>query len=378
MAPKGPTAPETPETPAETLAETLAETPAERVAEQTPPEPAEKRRNPLARLLVQLVVLAIIVGTLVAGAAAYTYDRFTREGPLGADTTVLVPPGTALSGIGKLLEDAGVVEDAQLFTVGVRLFNRGKSLRAGEYAFSAGVSGHSAASILQSGESVVRRLTVPEGLTVAEVRRLVDEADAMDGTVPNSVGEGTLLPETYHYAWGDDRAALVARMEDAMDAVLAELWDARAADLPFDSADQALILASIVEKETGVAGERARVAAVFVNRLRKGMRLQSDPTVVYGLTQGNGPLGRSLTRRDLAAEHAYNTYVIDGLPPGPIANPGRASVAAVLNPAETHDLYFVADGSGGHAFAETLPGHNRNVARWRRLQREKARASGGG
>ncbi len=345
--------------------------------DHTSTEHVTKRRNPLLRLLVQLTVLAIVAGTLVAGAAAYLHDRFTQDGPAQAETVVIVPRGTATSAIGDLLEAAGVVEDGQLFSYGVRMFARDRPLRAGEFAFPAQASAQRVAAILQSGETVVRRLTVPEGLTVAEVLGLVAEAEALDGAVPEPVGEGTLLPETYHYTRDEDRNALIARMSDAMAAVLDELWDGRAADLPFETPEEALILASIVEKETGVASERARVAAVFVNRLRRGMRLQSDPTIVYGLTDGYGPLGRALTRDDLKAEHSYNTYVIDGLPPGPIANPGRASIAAVLNPAETDELFFVADGSGGHAFAKTLAEHNRNVARWRRVQRERAGADDG-
>ena len=218
---------------------------------------------------------------------------------------------------------------------------------------------------------------MPEGLTVAEVLALVGGAEGLAGEADGALAEGALLPETYNYSWGDDRGDLVDRMAAAMDAALAELWEGRADELPFDTPEEALVLASIVEKETGIAGERARVAAVFVNRLRRGMRLQSDPTVVYALTEGSGALGRQLIRDDLAVQHPYNTYVHAGLPPGPIANPGRASIAAALDPAVSGDLYFVADGSGGHAFAPTLAQHNRNVARWRRLRRNNAPAAEG-
>ena len=344
---------------------------------ETPTAPASDasrptRGNPLARLLVQLVAVVIVGSTVAAGAALYLLDRFNRDGPSVTETILVVPRGAATAGIGKLLEEGGVVDDAQLFSIGVRLFASGRPLRAGEFAFPAGVSARAAAEILQSGETVVRRLTIPEGLTVVEVLNLVAAAEGLTGDLENSIEEGTLLPETYHYSRGDGRADLVARMGEAMEVTLAELWEARAADLPLDTPEEALVLASIVEKETAVAGERAQVAGVFVNRLRRGMRLQSDPTVVYGLTNGNGPLGRPLTRNDLTTDHPYNTYVIDRLPPGPIANPGRASVQAVLNPADTDALYFVADGSGGHAFAKTLEEHNRNVARWRRVQRERA------
>ena len=349
-----------------------SETPTEPDSDLTRPT----RGNPLARLLVQLVAVVIVVATVGGGAALFVFDRFNRAGSSSAEIVLVVPRGAATVGIGRLLEDRGVVDDGQLFSLGVRLFASGSPLRAGEFAFPAGVSPRGAAEILQFGETVVRRLTVPEGLTVFEVLNLVGAAEGLTGGLESTIEEGMLLPETYHYSRGDGRADLVARMGDAMDAVLAELWDTRATDLPLDTPEEALILASIVEKETAVAGERAQVAGVFVNRLRRGMRLQSDPTVVYGLTNGNGPLGRPLTRSDLATVHPYNTYVIDRLPPAPIANPGRASIEAVLNPAATDALYFVADGSGGHAFAETLEEHNRNVARWRRVQRERAREGG--
>jgi len=217
---------------------------------------------------------------------------------------------------------------------------------------------------------VERKLTVPEGLTVMEILALVRAADGLQGTITLHPDEGTLLPQTYFYSYGDSRDAVVQRMRKAMDETLDELWPGRQDDLPIGSKRQALILASIVEKETGIPDERPRVAAVFVNRLRLGMRLESDPTVSYGMTLGRKPLGRDLTRADLQAPTPYNTYTNAGLPPGPIANPGRATIEAALNPAKTKDLYFVADGSGGHAFAATLDQHNRNVANWRARQKD--------
>ncbi|MDP6352529.1 MAG: endolytic transglycosylase MltG, partial [Alphaproteobacteria bacterium] len=255
---------------------------------------------------------------------------------------------------------------ADLFALAVIGARAEGALQAGEYRLEAAVSPRAVMEQLVAGRTVVHRLTVPEGLTSAEIVALVETDDALSGIVAARPPEGSLLPETYHFARGDDRSALLARMAAEMTRALGELWSARSADLPLDTVGDALILASIIEKETGLAIERPRIAGVFVNRLRKGMRLQSDPTVVYGLTGGDGPLDRALTRADLAQAHAYNTYIIKGLPTGPIANPGRASIAAALNPEETEDLYFVADGSGGHAFARTLAEHNRNVARWRR------------
>ena len=250
----------------------------------------------------------------------------------------------------------------------MRLFGGRAPLRAGEYAFAAHGSARDALRVLQTADPVVRKLTVPEGLMIAEIVPLIAAAEGLDGDVP-AVEEGTLLPETYHYRWGDTRTAMTARMQASMKVALDELWPARASDLPLANRHEAVILASIVEKETGLPEERARVAAVFINRLERGMKLQSNPTVAYALTDGARPLDRALLRNDLKLDHPYNIYVVRGLPPGPIANPGRASLEAVLNPVDTKDLYFVADGKGGHAFARTLAEHNRNVARWRKAQR---------
>ncbi len=327
------------------------------------------------RRLVSLVAFAVSALVVVAGLLAfYTIDRFERPGPLTADTVILIPQGSGVEAIARQLHQAGVIEDPLVFRLGVRLLRVGRELRAGEYLFPVALSNRDAIDLLRSGQTVVRRLTLAEGLTSHEIVALVERAEALEGAVETQPPEGSLLPETYHYARGERRADLVARMSRARDELLSELWPARAPNLPVATAEEAVILASIVEKETGVADERPLVASVFVNRLRKGMRLQSDPTVVYGLTGGTGPLGRSLTRKDLRAPSPYNTYLIKGLPPGPIANPGRAALEAVLDPANTGFLYFVADGSGGHAFAKTLAEHNRNVAKWRKIRKQKAAA----
>jgi len=316
----------------------------------------------------RLTVLLVVVGLAVAaGAVVWGLSRFERPGPSTADTTLIVPRGAGVTAIARQLGRAGVVEHPLVFALGTRLFAGGRPLRAGEYRFPAGVSARAAMQRMLDGDSMQRRLVVAEGLTAVEVLALVAAAEGLEGEAPPAA-EGALLPETYFYSWGDDRADLVARMAAAMQATLAELWAARAPGLPLDSAAAALTLASIVEKETALAAERPRVAAVFLNRLRRGMPLQSDPTVIYALTGGDGALDRPLLRADLAAPSPYNTYLNAGLPPGPIANPGRASIAAVLQPAATRELYFVADGNGGHAFAETLDEHNRNVAAWRKRQ----------
>ena len=314
-----------------------------------------------------LFALLLVAG----GGVLYGMKQFEKPGPLAADRMLVVPKGAGLSLIAERLRDAGVVDNAFHFKVGVRVLGSARDLKAGEYAFPAGVSMREALDILGRGETVARWLTVAEGLTSVEVIALVAAAEGLTGETGPVPEEGTLLPETYRYAWEDERAELIVRMTESLDRTLAELWPKRVEGLPLKSPEEALVLASIVERETGVAEERPLVASVFINRLNRGMRLQSDPTVVYGITNGQAPLGRALTFRDLDKPSPYNTYVNGGLPPGPIANPGRAALEAVLNPAQTKYLYFVADGTGGHAFAKTLVEHNRNVAKWRRIQRQQ-------
>jgi len=315
----------------------------------------------------------VLVGVVVVAAYAghrYVLEQFARPGPLTEPVTVIIPQGAGLAAITDRLAEAGVIDEPLVFEAGVRIADQGRALKAGEYAFPAAVSAREAMAMLTEGTVVAHKVTVAEGLTTARILEIVAETDDLTGEVTLTPGEGDLLPETYHFALNDSRDTVVRRMMDAMEATLADLWPTRADGLPLETPEQAVILASIVEKETGVPGERAHVAGVFVNRLNRGMRLQSDPTVIYGLDQ-TGNLGRGLTRRDLQTETPFNTYVIAGLPPGPICNPGRDSLKAVLNPLETDDLYFVADGTGGHAFAATLAEHNQNVARWRRIRREQ-------
>ncbi len=318
----------------------------------------------VSRVIIGLAVVALII----ASAFAWAVNAFNRPGPLTAETTVVIEQGDGLAAVAARLADAGVISDPLLFRLGVRLLGDARGLRAGEYAFGPGASMRSVVASLAAGRTLDRRLTIPEGLTSAAIVELINAAPALSGTLDAVPAEGSLLPETYHYSYGDSRGELVARMQEAMTRTVAELWPQRAAGLPLGTAQQAVILASIVEKETGLAAERPRVAAVFINRLKRGMPLQADPTIAYGLALEGAAPGRPLTRADLARRSPYNTYLQRGLPPGPIANPGRASLAAVLNPADTDELYFVADGSGGHAFARTLEEHNRNVAKWRRKQ----------
>ncbi|NIA70301.1 endolytic transglycosylase MltG [Pelagibius litoralis] len=319
------------------------------------------------RRLGRLAVVFVVLSALGAGGLyIYLQSQFTAPGPLREETHFQVPRGAGLEAIAASLVEEGIVSDAKIFALGVRLFGEARSLQAGEFALPPAASMEEVAAVIASGKTVVHRLTVPEGLTSAEVLELLRAAEALEGDISTDPAEGSLLPETYHFARGDSREGLLLRMRESMQTALSDAWGRRAANLPINTPEEAVVLASIIERETGVDEERALVAGVFVNRLRKGMPLQSDPTVVYGITLGQVPLGRGLTRKDLDTPTAYNTYQMRGLPPAPIANPGKASLDAVVNPATTEYFYFVADGTGGHAFAKTLAGHNRNVAKWRK------------
>jgi UPF0755 protein len=313
------------------------------------------------------VVIALLAG-LMGGAALIGHARFVGSGPAAGEVTVVIPKGSGLEAVAHRLAESGVIADRWVLMVGARL--HGLRPKAGEYLFPAHVSPRDALVQMAEGHTVVHRLTVAEGLTVRHVLSLVHDADFLAGDVTRQPEEGSLLPETWYLSRDDSRDELVARMARSMSQALDGAWAGRAAGLPLKDKRQALVLASIVERETALASERPHVAAVFENRLRKGMRLQSDPTVIYGLSRGWGVLDRPLVHEDLASQTLWNTYVIDGLPPTPIANPGRASIEAVLHPLASDDLYFVADGSGGHVFAQTLEAHNANVTRLRQWERE--------
>ncbi len=293
--------------------------------------------------------------------------RLNAHGPLAADQAVVVPRGSPAR-VAETLQQAGVVRHAPTLRIAALLTSADGPLRAGEFLFPAQGSLAQVLAVLRQGRPVQHRLTLPEGLTAAAVALLLDRTDTLDGdaVVP---AEGQMLPETYLHERGTPRAAMVDRATRAMDRALAAAWDSRAPNLPLASPRDMLVLASIVERETAKPEERARVAQVFINRLSRGMRLQSDPTVVYAASGGIGTLDRPISRADLDLANPYNTYRNAGLPPGPIASPGAASLAAVAQPSGGNDLYFVADGTGGHAFAATLDEHNRNVAKWRALNR---------
>lgn len=330
----------------------------------TAPPPLPRRRRFLAGILGLLALLAFVA----AGGALVAHRAWTEPGPLAEPTQVVVPRG-GIERIAATLLDRGIIRDARAFAIAAWLTRNAGPLRAAEFAVPAGAPLSEVLRILREDRPVQRRLTIPEGLTAHQIRALLDRAEGLAGETP-AIEEGALLPETYLFEWGETRAAIVRRADAAMDRALAEAWAARAPDLPLASAREALILASIVERETGKAEERGKVAGVFVNRLRRGMPLQSDPTVAYAAT-GGAPMDRPISRADLDRDHPFNTYRVRGLPPGPIASPGRAALAAATRPEATEFLFFVADGTGGHAFARTLDEHNRNVARWREIERRR-------
>ncbi|MGF1464099.1 MAG: endolytic transglycosylase MltG [Maricaulaceae bacterium] len=322
-----------------------------------------------------MVAVAGLLGLLAASGAwggwLWFQHEITRPGPFEDDRVFTLALGSGTGAIAAQLETEGLVRDQRLFRAYALYDGGAADLKAGEFRVPAQASLQSLYALIRAGQVVDYPITLPEGLTSAQIiRRLDAETEILRGTVEAPPAEGALLPDTYRVTRGTERQALVDRMVAAQDALIAELWPKRAPDLPFETPQEAIILASIVEKETGLAAERPLVASVFVNRLKRGMRLESDPTIIYGLTQGE-PLGRGIRRSELDRVTAYNTYHIDGLPPTPIANPGRDAIAAVLNPPDSAYLFFVADGTGGHAFAATLREHNRNVAAWRRIERAR-------
>lgn len=379
------------------------------------------------------LTLFIVLLVAAAGLLAWGREQFTGRGPLTQAICFRVERGASLSAVSRALEEQGAVSDARIFRIGAEYSGKADGLKFGSYLV---MPGQSMAQVLESvtvggqstcgrevnyrisvasAEVVLReldpetnryvdvvkfdpaaeavpaeyldvaeaddirwRVTLAEGVTSWQVVDSLRRAEFLTGEIAEVPPEGSLAPDSYEVERGADRAALLGQMAERQAATLAELWAARAEGLPYETPEEALIMASIVEKETGIAEERKRVASVFINRLAQGMRLQTDPTVIYGITKGEGVLGRGLRQSELRRETPYNTYVIDGMPPTPIANPGRLSIEAALNPETTDLLYFVADGSGGHAFARTLAEHNENVARWREIERQQGEDGAGG
>jgi UPF0755 protein len=338
----------------------------------------QSRSGALGRILAwlggTLLALAIIAGLLAWGGWTWLNDQFEAEGPAGAEQTVTLPRGSGLIAIASQLEREGLIADARIFRLMVTVDGGDRDLKAGEFAIPEGASMAQIYEILREGDTIQYPITVAEGLTSAMIVRIVEASPVLTGEIEAVPPEGSLLPETYLVDRGTSRQAVLDRMAAAQDALLEALWPERAESLPFDTPEEAITIASIVEKETGVAEERPLVAAVFVNRMRRGMMLQSDPTIIYGVSQGE-PLGRGIYRSELDDEtNPYNTYQFVGLPPTPIANPGAAAIRAVLNPPQSEYLFFVADGTGGHAFSETYAEHNRNVRAWRSIERQRRQA----
>ncbi|MDB9704404.1 endolytic transglycosylase MltG [Rhodospirillales bacterium] len=317
------------------------------------------------------IAISMVISLLAIGSGfLWLKNAYHADSGPSKDTIVLIEKGMGVAAIAEHLKQEGIVESVNVFRFGGQLFGTKQPLRAGEYRIPSKANPARVAEVLKTAEQVVYKTTIAEGLTTLEIVDFLRAQPGLQGDIVTIPVEGALLPETYHFHRGETRLSIIKRMSDAMQRTVDELWVSRAPSLPLATPYEAVILASIVEKETGVAAERGKVAGVFINRLNKKMRLQSDPTVVYGITNGTGPLGRALTRKDLDGVTAYNTYEINRLPPTPIANPGRKAIESVLNPEQTDAIYFVADGTGGHAFSKTLKEHNRNVRAWRKFNKK--------
>lgn len=315
-------------------------------------------------------IIAIILVVLSVYAYWQVKEWIAQSGPLLHVVNVVVPKGASLNMVAAKLEEAQVIDKAWLFKIMARVNGLAKHLKAGEYQFEPGVSLKQAMDKISKGEVFLRKITIPEGLTSGQIMYLIATYPGLEGEIDIDVKEGELLPETYSFELGASRNSIILQAKAAMQKTLEEAWAERDDDLPIKNITDLLTMASIIEKETGIADERPLVASVFLNRLRKGMRLQTDPTVIYAITEGETSFGRSLKKKDLKIDSPYNTYLNYGLPPGPICNPGREAIMAAAHPVESDYLYFVADGKGGHRFAKSLSEHNRNVKTWVRSIRK--------
>ena len=312
-------------------------------------------------IVVAVAILAAVAGNFILG--------WTTDGPLARDRMIVVAQGSSLTDIAYELEEAGALKSADAFLTRAKIFGGSEPIKAGEFTLPKGASNSRILEILQGGQSVQRLATIPEGTPSVLVHEALMAEPLLTGEIPVPE-EGSVLPDSYAFERGEPRADVLKRMQDAMDAAVKELWPTRTSESVVKNRNELLTLASIVEKETALAEERRTVAAVYSNRVRKGMMLQADPTIIYPITKGK-PLGRRIRQSEIADVNDYNTYSMVGLPKGPIANPGRASIAAVLDPVKTEYIYFVADGRGGHVFARTLAEHNRNVEKWYAIRRDR-------
>ncbi|KXF78098.1 4-amino-4-deoxychorismate lyase [Paramesorhizobium deserti] len=341
-----------------------------------PPPPRRRSRHARSQIVVFANFLLSLLVLAVVGASVLFYFgklQFDAAGPSPAASTFLVKRGSGIVEIADGLERRGLISDARIFRYGVRAYGHEKDMKAGEYEVAAHASMRDIMETLRSGKSIMHSLTIPEGLTVQQIFDRIAANEVLAGDMPDTLPpEGSMFADTLRFTRGTMRQEIVTKLQAEQKKLVDEVWAKRNPDLPLKNVNEFVTLASIVEKETGVASERPHVASVFVNRLRKGMRLQSDPTIIYGLFGGKGkPADRPIYRSDIDKPTPYNTYIINGLPPTPVANPGRAALEAVANPLQTDDLYFVADGTGGHVFAATLKEHNDNVRRWRSIEQQK-------
>lgn len=341
--------------------------------EQVPPPPkrSDRARNPF--VVVGNAIITVLLVAMIGVGGAYVYGKQLLEapGPLKEDKIVNIPARAGKRDIADVLQREGVIDvNPWAFIGGVFALKASSELKPGEYSFQKNASLRDVIGTIVEGKVVQHAVTIPEGLTSEQIVARLSENDIFAGSVKEMPREGTLLPETYKFPRGTTREQVIQRMQQTQKRVLAEIWERRNPEIPVKTPDQLVTLASIIEKETGKPDERSRVAAVFVNRLRQKIKLQSDPTIIYGLVGGKGTLGRPIKRSEIQQPSPYNTYVVDGLPPGPIANPGRASLEAAANPARTRDLFFVADGTGGHTFTETYDQHQKNVAKLRAIEKQ--------
>jgi UPF0755 protein len=332
---------------------------------------SESVRHPLIIAGNAIFTVMILLALVGGGLFVFVKQSFEASGPLEADKVVNIPPGRGIRDISDILVQQGVIDRPWTFVISATLAKSHDELKFGEYQFTRQASLHDVINTLTDGKVVQHQFTIPEGLTSQQIVQRLMDTDILSGNIKEIPSEGSLLPESYRYPRGASREQVIQRMKQAQASLVREVWEHRASELPLRTPEELVTLASIVEKETGKTGERSRVAAVFVNRLRQHMKLQSDPTIIYGIVGGKGSLGRPIMKSEIEQQTPYNTYVITGLPPGPIANPGRAALEAVANPARTRELYFVADGTGGHTFSETLEQHQKAVARLRLIEQQQ-------
>src|SRR3954449_3622920 len=341
--------------------------------EQLPPPPkrSKRARNPFVVIGNAIISLVLVLMIGAGGAYIYGKQKIEAPGPLQEERIVNIPARAGMTDIADALQREGVIDNNRWAFIGAVLALKARSeLKPGEYLFQKNASLRDVIGTIVEGKVVQHAVTIPEGLTSEQIVSRLSDSDIFSGSVREMPREGTMLPETYKFPRGTTREQVIARIQQAQKRVLAEIWERRSPDLPIKTPEQLVTLASIVEKETGKSDERSRVASVFVNRLRQRIKLQSDPTIIYGLVGGKGTLGRPIKRSEIQQPSPYNTYVVEGLPPGPIANPGRASLEAAATPARTRDLFFVADGTGGHTFTETYDQHQKNVSRLRSMEKQ--------